>query len=331
MIRAFRYAYILAKVYGVLSRTYVGNNFHDLLRLKNLEEIFDRLFPGQRAQLREESLPTELEARIVRAAIAGMADVLALLGNPPAILVHILRRYEYQGLKSVIRSLLQQGVEMPVVWDIGKYARADLAGAKDYEKAIASSPYAWVLPLLQSRKPFEIENMLDRDYYSRLLKLARALAPRDRSGVLRLVGLEIALANAVWALRLRFFFGLDAAAARPLFVPGMIDAHRRALGEAFEIPADSVEGWRKWKYSWLIDDQLGESFRSPDPIRAEQKANRRLAERAHQLFHEDPFTLTPLAAYFKLKELEEGMLKIAVEARRLSVPENEVLSLVGAG
>jgi vacuolar-type H+-ATPase subunit C/Vma6 len=80
----------------------------------------------------------------------------------------------------------------------------------------------------------------------------------------------------------------------------------------------------------MIDDQLSEAFRAPDPVRAEQKAARRLALRAHQFFHEDPFTLTPIAAFFKLKELETGMLKIAVEALRLSVPERDVLALAGA-
>jgi len=173
--------------------------------------------------------------------------------------------------------------------------------------------------------------MLDRDYDAELLHLARKLPRPDRTGVLRLVSLEIAISNALWALRLRFFFGMDEQTARPLLAAPMSDAHRRAMVEAFEIPPDSIEGWKKWRYGWLLDDQLGESFRSPDPVRAEQKAARRLAVRAHQLFHEDPFTLTPIAAYFRLKELEEELLKIAVEARRLSVPEAEVLQMVGAG
>ncbi|HTP58642.1 MAG TPA: hypothetical protein VMM82_06965, partial [Spirochaetia bacterium] len=57
---------------------------------------------------------------------------------------------------------------------------------------------------------------------------------------------------------------------------------------------------------------------------------RRLVRKAHQLCHEDPFTLTPIVAYFKLKELEMGMLKIAVEALHLSVSEHDVLSMLGA-
>ena len=331
MIRTFRYAFILAKIYGSLAKTYIGANFQDLLRLKRLEEIFDLLFPGERAATPEESLSAELEGRIAKAGIESMTRILTLLGNPPEILVHILRKYEYQSVKSVIRSLSREGAEQPVIWDLGRFALLRPGKGKDIQKVIAASPYAWVLPLVRSRPLFEIENMLDRDYYTRLLGLARKLAPRDRSGVVRLVSLEMMLANAVWALRLRFFFGLDAQSAQPLMLPRMVDSHGKAIAEAFEIPADSVEGWRTWKYSWLVSDQLGETFRAPDPVRAEQKAAQRLVLRAHQLFHEDPFTLTPVVAYFKLKELETGMLKIAVEALRLSVSEHEVLSMVGAG
>ncbi len=330
MLRAFRYAYILAKIYGMLAKTYVGASLQDLLRLKRLEDISDVLFPGERAASQEVSLSEELESRIVKAGIAAVTDILSLMNPPPDILVHILRKYEYQGLKSVIRSLVHEGADEPIVWDLGRYSQVSLAAAPDRERAIAASPYAWVLVRLHEAPLFEIENMLDRDYYSRLLELARGLPARDRSGVLRLVSLEISLVNAVWALRLRFFFGLEAPAAAPLLIPSTVDAHRTAIAEAFEIPADSVDGWRRWKYAWMIDDQLGEAFRAPDPVRAEQKAARRLALRAHQLFHEDPFTLTPIAAFFKLKELETGMLKIAVEALRLSLPERDVLALVGA-
>ncbi|HUI69699.1 MAG TPA: V-type ATPase subunit [Spirochaetia bacterium] len=330
MNRTFRYSFVFAKIYGKAAKTYVGANFQDLLRLKRLQEIYDQLFPGQRVAPQEEPQSRELEAKIATAGISSMIQVLSLLRDPAEILVHILRKFEYQSLKSVIRSISRQGEEEPVIWDLGKYALLRPARSRDLEKAVTASPYAWILPHVHSRPLFEVENMLDRDYCSRLLTLARNLPRRDRTGVLRLVSLEMALSNAIWALRLRFFFGLDAQAAHSLLIPGGVDAHRKALTQAFEMPADSLEGWRQWKYGWLIDDQLGESFRAPDPVRAEQKATGRLLLRAHQLLHEDPFTLTPIVAYFKLKELETGMLKIAVEALQLSVPEHEVLSMVGA-
>ena len=331
MIRTFRYSYVQAKIYGIMAKTYVGANFQDLLRLKKLEEIYQLLFPGQRDAASSEPLPADLESRIRRAGVAAITDVLSMIGSPPPeILVHILRKYEYQNVKSLLRSIVQQSKEEWQVWDLGKYSQLRLQGVRDPRKVLAASPYAWVLERSSETQMFEIENELDRDYYSRLLALAQGLPPRDRTGVLRLVRLEISLVNLIWALRLRFFFGLDAQAAQPLLIPGMVDTHKKAIAELFEIPADSAEGWRKWKFSWLLEDQLGEAFRGPDPVRAEQKAMQRLALRAHQLFHQSPFTLTPLAAYFKLKELETVMLKIAVEAARLSVPDQEVMAMVGA-
>ncbi len=330
MNRTSRYAFILAKIFGRIGKTYVESNFRDLLRLKKLEEIFDLLFPGERASVREEPLPSELETRIMRAGIRSMTQVLFLLRDPEKILVHILRKFEYQSLKSVIRSMVKGEGKKPVIWDLGRYALLRPAKGVDYEKTIAASRYAWVLPHISSKPLFEVENMLDRHYYSRLLMMARRLKPRDRSGVLRLINLETSLTNVIWALRLRFSFGLDIQAARPLMIPNMTYSHQGAIAETFGIPAESVEGWRKWKYSWLVEDQFGEAFRAPDPVRAEQKATRRLVQKAHQLCHEDPFTLTPIVAYFKLKELETAMLKIAVEALQLSMSEHDVLSMLGA-
>jgi vacuolar-type H+-ATPase subunit C/Vma6 len=332
MIRTFRYAFILAKIYGMLARSFIGENYRDILRLKRVQDIYDRLYPGERAEKPEHQLTTELEARIVQSGIASMIFVLDMLGEPEEILVHILRKFEYQGVKSVLRGLAPAAEETlpPQVWDLGRYGSVDLAHSRDPLSSIGDSPYAWVVPLARTTPIVRIENMLDQEYYRRLLALTRALPAKDRKGVSRLVHLEIGLADVLWALRLRFSFGMELEKARDLLIPGMLDAERRAVAQAFDIPADSIEGWRKWRFGWLVEDQLSESFRAPDPVKAEQKGTRRLYIRAHQLFHQDPFTLTPIVAFFKLKEYEVGLLKTAVEALRLSVSEQDILALVGA-
>jgi vacuolar-type H+-ATPase subunit C/Vma6 len=331
MIPTFRYSFVLAKIYGMLARSFVGDNYRQILRLKRVQDIYDRLYPGERAEKPEHQLTLELEARIVQSGIATMIFVMDLMGEPEQILVHVLRKFEYQGVKSVLRGLApteERGAAQ--VWDLGRFGSVDLAHAADPLAAIGESPYAWVLPLLKTTPIVRIENMLDQEYYRQLLALTRALPQKDRAGVSRLVHLEIGLADVLWALRLRFAFGMDAEKARGLLIPGMLEAERRAVEQAFEIPADSIEGWRKWRFGWLVEDQLSESFRAPDPVRAEQKGTRRLYTRAHQLFHQAPFTLTPIVAFFKLKEYEVGLLKTAVEALRLSVSEQDVLALVGA-
>ncbi len=330
MSRTSRYAYILAKVYGIMARSFVGQNYRDLLRLKKLTELYDRLYPGERGELPEQRLPVELEARITRASIRAMTDVLETLDEPVEILVHALRKIEYQNVKTALRGIAGGRAGEGRIWDLGPYAGVRLVDAKDPEKALGSSPYKWVLPLLRSEPLAQIENRLDRDYFARLLDLAKDLPTRDGEGIVRLATREIALADVVWALRLRFFFRMDAEAARGLLIPGLGQAHRLAVARAFEIPADAVEEWRHWKYGWLLEDQAAESFAAPDPLRAEQKAAQALYMRAHQSFHQSPFSLSPLFAYFKLKELEATMLRTAVEALNLSVGEQDVIALVGA-
>jgi vacuolar-type H+-ATPase subunit C/Vma6 len=260
-----------------------------------------------------------------------MTYVLDYFNPPDEILVHAARKVEYQNVKAVVRGIVH-GTAMEIrTWDLGKYAGIRLRGAKDPAKAIMASPYAWILPLLETLPVAEIENRLDQDYYARLLGLCRSLPSADRTGPLRLINAEIGLANAIWALRLRFYYKLDTAKALALMIPGAGSSVRAAVGAAFEIPADSTDEWRKWRFGWLLEDQLNETFLAPDPLRAEQKASRALYARAHKAFHQNPFTLGPLLAYFKLKEYEATLLNIAAEALHLSVPEQDVLAIVGMG
>ena len=330
MSRVSRYGFILAKVYGIMARSFIGRNFQDLLRLKKLSELHDTLFPGEKLEHPEQVLAEDMEVRIVRAGIDAMIYVLDFLGEPVEILVHILRRLEYQNVKTIIRGIRGGATEGMRLWDLGDYAGVRLTGVSDYEKALRKSVYAWILPLLPETPIAQIENALDRQYYTRLLDLASALPAREGKGILRLITLEAALANVIWALRLRFYFGMDENQAQGLMIPGLSAAQKAAVSQAFQIPAESIEEWRKWKYGWLLEDQLGESFRAPDPLKAEEQAARMLSVRAHQIFHQNPFTLTPLVAYFKLKEYEITLLKTAVEALHFSLSEQEVLSLVGA-
>jgi vacuolar-type H+-ATPase subunit C/Vma6 len=326
--RVSRYGFILAKTYGVMERSFVGKNYQDLFRLKKVTELYDLLYPGARsADTPEHALPVELEGRIVASSIRAMTYVLDTLGEPPAVLVHMLRKLEYQNVKTLVRGIRNGDSGDARLWDLGAYALLAPGAGENPEKAIKESPYAWTLKSMET-PALQVENELDRDYYMTLTRLVQSLPAQDREGILRLVSYEITLANALWALRLRFFFGMDAEKARGLLIPSA--RGMQTIMSAFEIPADSVEDWRKWKLGSLLEDQFGESFRAPDPLRAQAKAAQMLYTRAHQLFHQRPFTLCPLAAYFTLKEHEASLLKTAVEALHLSIPAQEVLNMVGA-
>jgi vacuolar-type H+-ATPase subunit C/Vma6 len=328
--RPSRYAFILAKVYGVMARSFSGGAYRDLLRLKSLSELSERLFPGERTGAPALVVPVEVEARILRGSIDAMIAVLDYLRDPPPLLVHAARRPEYQTAKALARALAHGRTEDIRVWDLGKYSAFRIKDARDPEKTLRSSDYSWILPLAQTVPVPELENRLDRHYYERFSALAQALPSADRAPVLRLARTEIALSNAIWALRLRFFFKFEAAKALPLMIPGTSAAVKAAVSAAFEFAADAQEDWRKWRYGWLLSDQLGDAFSAPDPIRAEQKASQFLYRRARQAFHQNPFTLGPLVAFFRLKEYEASLLNVAAEAIQLSIPEQEVLAITGA-
>jgi vacuolar-type H+-ATPase subunit C/Vma6 len=241
----------------------------------------------------------------------------------------MLRRFEYRNLKIVLRGLGEGPVDTSRVVDLGAYATLRLRGVTDVEKAIHGSPYSWTLAAMKSASREKVENQVDRRYYEELLRLASALPSAGRLGVMRFVNHEVALANAVWALRLRFFYGLGEAASRSMLIAARGATTRKAIARAFEIPADSIEEWRKWRYGWLLEDQLGEVFRAPDPVGAEARASQRLYTRAHQLLHQYPFSVCPFVAFFALKQQEASLLRTAVEAVALGVPEKDALAMAG--
>lgn len=334
MSRTSRYAFILAKVYGVMARSFVGSAYRDLLRLKSLAELSDRLFPGERGSAAAPAAPSpgpvDLEARIVRGSIDSMVAVLDYLRPAPELLVHAARRPEYQAAKALARALANGGGGEVRVWDLGAYSGFRVKDPRDPQKTLRASDYSWVLPLVQTVSVPELENRLDRHYYERLGILADALPSADRTPVLRLVRTEVALTNVVWALRLRFFFNLEPEKALTLMIPGASATVKAAVSSVFDLSADAPEEWRRWRYSWLLDDQLAaDTFPAPDPVRAERRAAQFLYRRARLAFHQNPFTLGPLLAFFRLKEHEASLLHVAAEAAQLSMPELEILAITG--
>jgi len=329
MIRTSRYAYLLAKIYGILAKSFVGANYRDIVRLRSITELYDRLYPGERREAPEYLLTADLERRAAEGAVRTMVDVLETLGEPPRVLVHLLRRYEYLTVKSVLRTVAHGLSSDPVDWDLGRWDQLTRREGQSWRDMVAASPYAWALDLMEKDSLLAAESALDKDYYQTLQRLVQELPARDRAGVRKLVLLETGVANALWALRLRFLFGMDAEHAAPYLIPGLGRESERVMSQAFDIPSDAVDAWRRWKFGWLLEDQFGEAFQAPDPVKAERQAARRIYLRSHQLFHQDPFTLTPLVAFFRLKEYEATMLATAAESLRLGVPGEEVLMLAG--
>jgi vacuolar-type H+-ATPase subunit C/Vma6 len=329
MTRSSRRVYLLAKVYGRVAHSFLGSSFRDLLRLKSLADLHAALWPGPVAEGQAAPTVDDLESRVTESVVREILSILESLGEPEEILVHLARRFELQTLRLTLRGVQTGSFDPSAAIPLGRWASLRLDDSRDAEKSLLASPYAWSVAALASRPVAMVENEADRRYFGELVRLAQALPAPDRLGVLRYVLLEVALVNAVWALRLRVTYGMDAAAARPLMVPGMGAVTGRAVFEAFEIPLDSAEEWRRWRFGWLLEDQLADQFRQPDPVGAEARASQRLFVRAHQLLHQFPGSVCPYVAYIALKQQEAAMLRTAIETVSLRIPEKDALTLAG--
>jgi vacuolar-type H+-ATPase subunit C/Vma6 len=220
MNRTSRYAYLLAKIYGILAKSFVGANYRDILRLRSVTELYDRLYPGERREVPEYQLTADLERRAAEEAVRTMVAVLEMLGDPPRVLVHLLRRYEYLTVKSVLRTVAHGLPSEPVDWDLGRWDQLQRREGQSWRDVVAESPYAWALDRMEKDSLLAAESALDKEYYQTLQRLVHELPARDRSGVRKLVALETGVTNALWALRLRFLFGMDAEHAAGFLIAG---------------------------------------------------------------------------------------------------------------
>ena len=153
-------------------------------------------------------------------------------------------------------------------------------------------------------------------------RLARGpFPPRDRAGILRWSTRRSSSRTSVWALRLRFSFGMDEATARPgLLRAGFRHAvPRRPRAQHSTFPPIPADDWRKWRFGWLLDDQLGADLPRPDPVRAEQKASQAPVHPRPPVAPPEP--VHPRAARWRTstsRSTRRRLLNIAAEALQLS-------------
>ena len=91
-----------------------------------------------------------------------------------------------------------------------------------------------------------------------------------------------------------------------------------------EKPVDSWKEWYPWKYSWLLNPHEEGVPWSLDPRWAQLAADTYLYKLALRQFHQNPFTVGVLVSFFKIKQLEEHMIRVAAEGLRLGVTDAQM-------
>jgi vacuolar-type H+-ATPase subunit C/Vma6 len=319
-----RFAFINARIHGMMAGAWLGEKLKSLVQYKSVLDLARALYP----QADQPSLVVEtsaLEARIHQDSLDKLIMILGRLESPEALLVHMLRAYEYQNVKSWLRTRLV-GAAAGRYWDLGRFGTIDFSsGEPDFSR----TEFRWLMNRLEEKDMFELEFELDRNYYFRLGELAGRLTGADRRAVLGLVKQEIFLVGLVWILRLRTFFGKNGPELEPLIIPQRDASLREALQRAMYFPLDDLAAWRAWRHFWVLAGQDRPEFRAIDPGAVELAARTWLYRKYRIGFNRDLFTLGPLYCFFRLMESEASLVQSVLEAVHMGLSEEELLPVLG--
>ena len=136
-----------------------------------------------------------------------------------------------------------------------------------------------------------------------------SLSPADKRSCGRLVHDEIILQNIVWVLRLRTYYGLKERDIRPLLAgaddPETEELFCRPAYFALDKPLDDRHAWEKWPYARFLNPHEEGMPWTLDP--------------RYVQFASDDYLYR--LAFFKIKHLEEYIIRSAAESLRVGTDD----------
>lgn len=327
-------AFVYAKACGMLSRSFVGKASKKLFEVKRLHDLWALLFDDEVPLVPEGMLALLLERKASQRIASDLVYLLSVYDKPDPVVKALLSLFEYSNLKSVISSLTLGATEPPFMVSIGKFSLFDHSKWPDIAAMTANSSVSWYNRIPEIEEQIEWESKLDHEYYRSLWASVFMLKGRDRPTVEHLVAEEIILQNIVWAMRLKVYYDSSPEEIMPMlaFVDSDAKTVARLCQPAISIltlPVDSWDEWSSWNYKWLLNSHEEGIPWSLDPRYAQLAADNHLYKLALQGFHQNPFTSGVLVCFFKIKQLEEQMIRIAAEGLRLGATEDEMYEFMG--
>ena len=329
MDRAGADAFVYARACGMYARTFVGSRAKKLFEVKRLQDLWTLVCEEEVPLVPEGMMALLLERKAEQQVVNDFIVLLSAYDKPDPVARALLSLYDYNNLKSVSAALALGNRDAPFMIDIGPYAIFDHTRWPDIAAMTAETSVSWYNRVPLQDEQVAWENRLDHDYYRSLWHAAKSLGVRDRSVTEDLIREEIVLQNIVWAMRLRCYYKKKTEEIIPMLAGSEEDAATVAqlcqpAIDALGKPEDSWEEWAGWKYIWILNPHEEGVPWSLDPRWAQFAADKYLYRRALSRFHQYPFTSAVLVSFFKIRQLEEQMIRVAAEGLRLGTTEEQM-------
>ncbi|MDR1211375.1 MAG: V-type ATPase subunit [Spirochaetaceae bacterium] len=328
-------AYVYAKSRGLMGKSFTGNRVRLLCRLTRLSELERLVFPAAGREMPEQELLPDLERRISARSIKAILKIVSSFSKPPGLLVALIRSYEYAGLKTALSALANGASEAGPHTDISPFGRIKFGAYPKLSAMLGGTVFEWIGALdknaLAGKAGILLQMRLDSQYYEELWKALMATPKKDRGDAEKILGAEISLRNAVWALRLRVYYGFEEKdIAAGLIHIGPSGAKRDfAAEESLSRALASREAWRKWRWEALLNpEKPGEAWQ-PDPRYVQNAAAAYLYRMVRHSFRRGLFSVGTSCCCIKLKQIEEDLLTSVAEGLRLGIMPKDVLAMQG--
>ncbi len=325
-------AFVYARACALKAKSWIGPRAKKLFGVRRLQDLWVTLYDDPPPMVPEGLLALLLERKFEQRVVDEFLELLSAYETPDPVSVALLSLYEYNNLKSESSALAQGKTERPFIVSIGPYSLFRHDAWPDLAEITRGTPCSWYDRVPEAEERTEWETRLDHEYYRNLWKAVLSLGGADRDAVEPLIKEEIILQNIVWALRLRVYYGMGEDAVAPMLAgegdPSAAALRRPAL-QALTRSPDTWSEWADWDYAWLLNRGEEGTPWNLDPRRAQLEADRKLFRMAQNRFHRNPFTAGVLVAFFKLKQLEEQMVRVAAEGLRLGATAEQVAEITG--
>ncbi|MDR1624945.1 MAG: V-type ATPase subunit [Spirochaetia bacterium] len=320
MSRVSKYAFIHAKIHGLMAKSYFDERLRFLVKITSLLDLSKTLFPRQEAEAAEGELVADVQRKFENSVIDTLVRVLAFFPRPPELLAHALHEYDYRNLLTLLREKFT-GLQDIRLWDTGRYAVLGRGAEKDFPRSLAKTRFEKYIGRMDTTPLSELEFQIDRQYYAELIDCVNALPSGERKRVTPLVHTEVLLQNLLWALRLKFYFGKNFDEAEKYLFPFGFSGVAGLARRVFELPADDPKAWEG-----LGPGNVFSAGRDGliDPEAIEGRAGLYFYKKLRRFFYANPFTLASVYAFFRIKKYEARLVTSVSEGIRMGISSREM-------
>lgn len=334
MERSAASAYVYAKASGMLSRSFVGSRASKLFSVQSLQELWSLLFASELPPLPETMLAKRIEKDAEKAFIADYSMLLSAFDSPEAVLVSLLRFYDYDNLKEIGAALCYNEATPPEITDIGSYSMLHYKAWPSLERITENSPVAWYNRVPKPEEQQMQDSRLDAQYVHELWAAVQRLPHAERETVADFIKTEIAYNNIIWALRLKRFYNLPPEEIQERLVFAQVadkgcDVFAHDALKVLEKDLEAYDDWKDWKYADCLNPHEEGVVWELDPSFVELALRRKLQQKALYAFHKEPFSAMVLVAWYKIKQHELACIRTVAEGLRLNVEQNQILTAAG--